>query len=201
MAHPLFRPRVLLTLVAWLGLGCGDSPEIGEAEPPSRATTQVEESPGFTGRVETPSDPPSTEEIAQASASELAKQPPRTDWRGGRVGQGAAVYARYCVTCHGSDGRGDGPAAAALNPKPRDFTAGDFYFDANGNGRTGEPIDLARIVLHGPAAFGGSPTMQAWDEALTQDEVRDVVAFLRSLSGAGGAGSASGEGAAAVEGG
>ena len=35
---------------------------------------------------------------------------------------GKAKYDANCVGCHGSGGKGDGPAAAALNPKPGDFT-------------------------------------------------------------------------------
>ncbi len=34
----------------------------------------------------------------------------------------AAVYQQHCVTCHGAKGAGDGPAAAALDPAPIDFT-------------------------------------------------------------------------------
>jgi high-affinity iron transporter len=34
---------------------------------------------------------------------------------------GASVYARACAGCHGALGRGDGPAGAALEPKPSDF--------------------------------------------------------------------------------
>ena len=32
-----------------------------------------------------------------------------------------AIFAIRCVACHGAAGKGDGAAAAALNPKPRDF--------------------------------------------------------------------------------
>lgn len=37
--------------------------------------------------------------------------------------KGQKLFAQNCVTCHGAEGHGDGPAAAALNPKPRNFTA------------------------------------------------------------------------------
>ena len=35
-----------------------------------------------------------------------------------------ALYASRCASCHGADGRGDGPAAAALDPKPSNFRDG-----------------------------------------------------------------------------
>jgi mono/diheme cytochrome c family protein len=39
------------------------------------------------------------------------------------VAKGKELYAVQCVSCHGAAGAGDGPAAAALNPRPRNFTA------------------------------------------------------------------------------
>jgi mono/diheme cytochrome c family protein len=35
---------------------------------------------------------------------------------------GRALYADYCAACHGAAGRGDGPAAAGLAPRPADLT-------------------------------------------------------------------------------
>lgn len=40
--------------------------------------------------------------------------------------QGEASFKLYCATCHGDGGQGDGPAAVALNPKPRNFTKDPF---------------------------------------------------------------------------
>ena len=37
--------------------------------------------------------------------------------------RGRAVYVQTCATCHGLEGKGDGPGGAGLNPKPRNFTA------------------------------------------------------------------------------
>lgn len=38
-----------------------------------------------------------------------------------------ATYSQQCATCHGVEGKGDGPAAGALNPKPRNFTSVDGW--------------------------------------------------------------------------
>ncbi len=39
------------------------------------------------------------------------------------MARGKALYEQTCATCHGADGKGDGPGAGQLNPKPRNFTA------------------------------------------------------------------------------
>ena len=40
---------------------------------------------------------------------------------------GRNLYNAKCQICHGANGRGDGPAASALNPKPRDFANPEFW--------------------------------------------------------------------------
>lgn len=46
------------------------------------------------------------------------------------VAAGKALFAQNCATCHGAAGKGDGPAAVALNPKPANFTTGQFKHGA-----------------------------------------------------------------------
>lgn len=41
---------------------------------------------------------------------------------------GATVFAVYCASCHGHEGRGDGFSAATLRPPPRDFSARPWRF-------------------------------------------------------------------------
>ena len=53
-----------------------------------------------------------------ASVARAAEPPKKTPEL---VAKGQATFAKYCATCHGPKGEGDGPAAKALNPKPRNF--------------------------------------------------------------------------------
>jgi mono/diheme cytochrome c family protein len=39
-----------------------------------------------------------------------------------QLSEGSQLYSQQCASCHGPDGRGDGPAGLMLNPKPRDLT-------------------------------------------------------------------------------
>ncbi len=94
---------------------------------------------------------------------------------GGDVEKGKAVYGKYCATCHGATGKGDGPAGKALNPKPpRDLTEKAYM-------ATRSDDDLLTIVQKGGAAVGKSPMMPPWSPALKDDDIQDVVAFVRTL--------------------
>ena len=94
----------------------------------------------------------------------------------GDVEKGQAVYAKYCATCHGATGKGDGPGAKALNPKPpRDLTD-RAYMD----GLTEEY--LVKVIQKGGAAVGKSPLMPPWSPALKDGDIRDVVTYVRSLA-------------------
>lgn len=45
---------------------------------------------------------------------------------------GQSLFATHCAACHGTAGRGDGLAAAALNPRPRDLTSPAVQRDPDG---------------------------------------------------------------------
>ena len=48
------------------------------------------------------------------------------------VAQGQKVAQTNCVSCHGVRGKGDGAAAAALNPKPADWTSKKVQSESDG---------------------------------------------------------------------
>jgi cytochrome c553 len=62
---------------------------------------------------------------------------------------GARVYAQHCAVCHGPDGRGNGPAAPSLFPRPRDFSSGTFKYKSTAAGEAPTDEDLLRTVRDG----------------------------------------------------
>lgn len=86
------------------------------------------------------------------------------------VVRGSIVFRTYCILCHGSGGKGDGRAAKLYTPRPADLTVSPFndaYKDM--------------IIRGGGAAVGRSSFMPPWGDELTDEQIRDLVAFLREM--------------------
>lgn len=82
---------------------------------------------------------------------------------------GSKVYAQRCALCHGPQGHGDGPAAAGLNPKPRNHTDGSYM-------HTRTDAQLLEVIRHGKGS------MPAWEGILTEEEIQAVLKHVRSLA-------------------
>ena len=78
-----------------------------------------------------------------------------------------AVYKTTCAPCHGEKGRGDGPAAVALNPKPADHTSGVIQSESDGS--------LFWKITTGRGA------MQAYKTQLTEKQRWALVNYIRTL--------------------
>ena len=100
---------------------------------------------------------------------------------------GKAMFQSYCSACHGKEGKGDGPAAAALKKGPSDLTilarrnAGKFPALAVQSSIAGEP---------GGAAAHGSKDMPVWgdvfhsmtsNDSITKMRMRNLVAYIEAL--------------------
>lgn len=83
---------------------------------------------------------------------------------------GRTIYQTRCMTCHGLSGKGDGAYAKILKFKMKDYTKSDSIENLSDR-------ELLEIINK-----GGSTYMIAWENVLKVDEIRDVAAYVRSLS-------------------
>jgi len=89
------------------------------------------------------------------------------------VFRGGLVFANYCVTCHGINADGNGRAARLYNPKPANLRMSDK-----------NDTYLGLIIRRGGAALGRSEFMPTWEAELTNEQIADLVAYLRSINAA-----------------
>ena len=89
------------------------------------------------------------------------------------IDRGRQLYKVNCTPCHGEQGKGDGPAAAAYNPKPRNH-ADPAYMSK----LTDE--DIAKVIQFG-GAIKNMPLMPS-NPSLKGADLAAVVAYTRSLS-------------------
>ncbi len=82
------------------------------------------------------------------------------------VNRGGSIYQTNCAACHGVEGRGDGPAGAALKPPPPDL------------------VEMAPQHSDGDLAWKieeGRGSMPAWKNTLSQTDIWNVVNYLKQL--------------------
>jgi mono/diheme cytochrome c family protein len=89
--------------------------------------------------------------------------------------EGKKLYTTYCSSCHGETGKGDGMAAGSLPVKPADHTSGTVMNQLNDK-------FLLDIISKGGGAVGKSTFMPSWGSSLNDKQVRDVVAYIRTLA-------------------
>jgi mono/diheme cytochrome c family protein len=94
---------------------------------------------------------------------------------GADAARGQVQYQTLCASCHGPRGAGDGPAGQALNPRPAHHNDGN-YMNALSNDH------LFKTIKEGGAAVGKSPAMAPWGGALSDAQIRDVIAYIRTLA-------------------
>lgn len=83
-------------------------------------------------------------------------------------------YNAYCVQCHGLEGNGKGLNIPDMTVQPRDHT------DAKSmSGRS--DAELFKVIQEGGLAISKSVLMPAWQGTLSDEEINDLVGFLRDL--------------------
>jgi mono/diheme cytochrome c family protein len=81
------------------------------------------------------------------------------------------IFNTRCATCHGPEGKGNGPGAITLNPKPRN------YHDKEWQSKVTDD-DIRKTITYGGAAVGKSPIMPASPDLESKPEVIDGLVRL-----------------------
>lgn len=81
----------------------------------------------------------------------------------------AEIFTRNCAPCHGKEGKGDGPAAPALTPRPADLTDHDLLAQVNDD-------ELLQLISQGKGAMPAFRTM------LSEEQLQAMVEYVRGLS-------------------
>lgn len=88
------------------------------------------------------------------------------------------VYLNNCATCHGAEGRGDGPASYLLYPKPRDFSAGLYRFKSTPDNQLPADADVQRVIRDGIERTA----MPAFNDVLTPQQIEPLATHVLSLN-------------------
>ena len=98
----------------------------------------------------------------------------------GSPAEGRSLYVHHCAACHGPEGRGDGTFAQVLrqkhNIRPRNLTDSTYL-------ATKSDQDLYVTISLGGGHMGKSPYMPAWTVYLVPAQIKDLVSYIRVISG------------------
>jgi cytochrome c oxidase cbb3-type subunit 3 len=83
-------------------------------------------------------------------------------------------YKTYCTQCHGLQGNGKGINIRDMSVLPRDHT------DAKAMSARSDQ-DLAKVIKEGGLAINKSVLMPPWGDVFSDEEVTDLVQYLRTL--------------------
>ncbi len=150
-ANVLRKMVLLSSLVSLPSAVLGDAGHDAKKEPP--AMEAMDHSDATATHWMAPEDAAQRKNPVATSAASLAR--------------GKKLFQVNCASCHGALGKGDGPAGAALDPKPADLTA------MAGRHPDG---DFAWKIEHGRGA------MPAWKATLNEAQIWDTVNFIQSLA-------------------
>lgn len=95
----------------------------------------------------------------------------------GDAAAGHKIFIDRCARCHGQDGKGKGPDLVKLHPSstPVDWTRPVVM-------KQWSDAEIVAIITKGGKAVGSSPVMAPFGGKLTDAQIQDLLAFIRTLA-------------------
>lgn len=93
----------------------------------------------------------------------------------GNIENGKKLFSNSCTACHGVSGKGDGPAAATMDPRPKNLRDDGYMKNITDE-------ELFNVIKYGGTSVGKSPFMPTWGSTLSDQDIEDIVLYIRSLS-------------------
>lgn len=147
--------RLALLAAATLALGVSGC---SKNEPPAPPAEPAQKQAAAQPEKKAEEAPEAGEAKAEGGDSDAAKQAQQ-------------IWTSRCVACHGASGKGDGAAAAALNPKPTNYQDSEWQENTSDE-------EIEKVILKGGVAAGLSPLMPGNPDLEGKPE---VVAELRNI--------------------
>lgn len=110
--------------------------------------------------------------LAQISVSPGEDPTSAGAWSGGNT-SGQGNFMSICASCHGYEGKGDGMLAEELDVLPRNLSDPKFM-------TTKSDDHLFKVIKEGGASVGLSESMAPFNEQLSDEEIKNIIAYLRS---------------------
>lgn len=88
--------------------------------------------------------------------------------------EGATLYNLYCTQCHGVNGNGKGVNASHMSVQPRSHIEREEMMARSDD-------ELFKVIEQGGKSIDKSNLMPAWGDNLSDSEITQLVAYLRSL--------------------
>jgi cytochrome c oxidase cbb3-type subunit 3 len=104
----------------------------------------------------------------------IAASAPNALTAGGSDSETSTSYLIYCSKCHGQTGRGDGPNAATLKTKPRDFSDCSIM-------KTIDDNTIFKAIKEGGSAVNLPNDMPPWGQAFDDGEIHQLVTYVRNF--------------------
>ncbi|MBI3622442.1 MAG: cytochrome c [Nitrospirae bacterium] len=85
--------------------------------------------------------------------------------------KGQPVYEKYCLLCHGPEGRGDGPQGQLMKPPAANFKSPQS--------KNKSDAELLKIIREGHP----NSAMTKWAGILSEEDMKQVLSYIRQLAG------------------